>query len=77
MLIIISWRIDPQDRFTRLDAARLKEVNDEGLIDPRPGQSRRLLDRVIEVAQFPIIGRREAGIAVRRSMSRCRLVRPR
>ena len=34
-----------QDRFTRLDAALLKEVNDEGLIDLRPGAEQSYLGR--------------------------------
>jgi type IV secretory pathway VirD2 relaxase len=34
-----------EDRFTRLDAALLKEVNDEGLIDLRPGAEQSYLGR--------------------------------
>ena len=39
-----------QDRFTRLDRALLKEVNDDGLIDLRPGAEQSYLGRANRVS---------------------------
>lgn len=43
-----------EDRFTRLDASLLKEVNDEGLIDLRPGAEQSYLGRT---NRYPLIDR--------------------